>query len=70
MGSTNGAIDRGVGKSRAGMRQHDMANLFHELLINLIRRSNCQTSTPLHISLERKDLDQEWREWIIAEEKK
>lgn len=87
-----------------------MANLFHELLINvnnslslftisgggtslvykkyknanrvlffffffflkkqLIKRSDCQTSTPLHISLERKDLDQEWREWIIAEEKK
>lgn len=23
------------GKSRAGMRQHDMANLFHELLINV-----------------------------------
>ena len=23
------------GKSRAGMKQHDMANLFHELLINV-----------------------------------
>ncbi|RPA93243.1 hypothetical protein L873DRAFT_1706077 [Choiromyces venosus 120613-1] len=58
------------GKSRACMKQHDMAHLFHGLLINLIRRSDCQTSTPLHISLESKDLDQEWREWIIAEEKK
>jgi len=32
--------------------------------------SDCQTCTSLHISLESKDLDREWREWIIAEEKK
>ena len=30
------------GKSRAGMKQHDMSHLFHGLLINLIRRSECQ----------------------------
>ncbi|TID12927.1 hypothetical protein E2P81_ATG09895 [Venturia nashicola] len=31
------------GKSRAGQKQHDMSHLFHGLLINLIRRSDCQT---------------------------
>jgi len=45
-------------------------SFFFFLKKQLIRRSDCQTSTPLHISLERKDLDQEWCEWIIAEEKK
>ncbi|RKK12767.1 hypothetical protein BFJ68_g6563 [Fusarium oxysporum] len=29
------------GKSRAGQKQHDMSHLFHGLLINLIRRSDC-----------------------------
>ncbi|ROW03876.1 hypothetical protein VPNG_07236 [Cytospora leucostoma] len=31
------------GKSRAGQKQHDMSHLFHGLLINLIRRSDCQS---------------------------
>jgi len=37
---------------------------------SLLDGSDCQTCTSLHISLESKDLDREWREWIIAEEKK
>ncbi|KAI6710151.1 hypothetical protein JHW43_007332 [Diplocarpon mali] len=32
------------GKSRAGQFQHDMSHLFHGLLINLIRRSDCQSA--------------------------
>uniref|UniRef100_A0A0C4DIW1 C2H2-type domain-containing protein n=1 Tax=Fusarium oxysporum (strain Fo5176) TaxID=660025 RepID=A0A0C4DIW1_FUSOF len=34
------------GKSRAGQKQHDMSHLFHGLLINLIRRSDCQSVRP------------------------
>ncbi|KAI8293884.1 Nicotinate catabolism cluster-specific transcription factor [Colletotrichum sp. SAR 10_98] len=43
------------GKSRAGQKQHDMSHLFHGLLINLIRRSDCQSL---------------WKKWAEAEQKK
>ncbi|KAH8664598.1 fungal-specific transcription factor domain-containing protein [Xylariales sp. PMI_506] len=61
------------GKSRAGQKQHDMSHLFHGLLINLIRRSDCQTvQTSVHrdIPAEAMDLESRWRKWAEAEEKK
>ncbi|KAG9957694.1 FMN-linked oxidoreductase, partial [Aureobasidium melanogenum] len=58
------------GKSRAGQKQHDMSHLFHGLLINLIRRSDCQTAKP-ETSLEvNGDLEDEWKAWADAEQKK
>ncbi|EOA88745.1 uncharacterized protein SETTUDRAFT_73803, partial [Exserohilum turcica Et28A] len=60
------------GKSRAGQKQHDMSHLFHGLLINLIRRSDCQTIRS-HMMLSDDvtcDLEDEWRTWCEAEEKK
>ncbi|KAI8628551.1 hypothetical protein F5Y19DRAFT_143602 [Xylariaceae sp. FL1651] len=61
------------GKSRAGQPQHDMSHLFHGLLINLIRRSDCQSvqipglpdddSNP-------ESLKMAWKKWSEAEEKK
>ncbi|KAK1491282.1 hypothetical protein CTAM01_10397 [Colletotrichum tamarilloi] len=63
------------GKSRAGQKQHDMSHLFHGLLINLIRRSDCQTVRPPGpppVSGEDNAgiLDQAWRKWADAEQKK
>ncbi|KAI1298358.1 fungal-specific transcription factor domain-containing protein [Xylaria venustula] len=67
------------GKSRAGQRQHDMSHLFHGLLINLIRRSDCQSVQPQgppdndHYagnSNDAEDLQQAWGKWSEAEEKK
>lgn len=63
------------GKSRAGQKQHDMSHLFHGLLINLIRRSDCQSIRPTgpppgsgEDNMER--LDRIWRRWAEAESKK
>lgn len=62
------------GKSRAGQKQHDMSHLFHGLLINLIRRSDCQCvqtgagegeSQP-----ERGAARAQWHRWARSEEKK
>ncbi|KAI0837874.1 fungal-specific transcription factor domain-containing protein [Hypoxylon sp. FL0890] len=62
------------GKSRAGQKQHDMSHLFHGMLINLIRRSDCQSVRPMrsHEDDGKGDLmdDRSWREWVEAEEKK
>lgn len=58
------------GKSRAGQKQHDMAHLFHGLLINLIRRSDCQTVRPPGPDEETECLEEDWRNWAIAEQKK
>lgn len=59
------------GKSRAGQKQHDMAHLFHGLLINLIRRSDCQTiRTSITDDRSSGDLDNDWRKWAEAEQKK
>ncbi|TVY43433.1 Zinc finger protein [Lachnellula occidentalis] len=57
------------GKSRAGQTQHDMAHLFHGLLINLIRRSDCQVVC--HPRYERtKDLESNWRFFVDVEQRK
>ncbi|KAI0123794.1 fungal-specific transcription factor domain-containing protein [Xylariales sp. AK1849] len=61
------------GKSRAGQKQHDMSHLFHGLLINLIRRSDCQsvqTGGGKEIPSEPSDLRLRWRQWAESEEKK
>ncbi|CAK7219044.1 hypothetical protein SCUCBS95973_003691 [Sporothrix curviconia] len=63
------------GKSRAGQKQHDMSHLFHGLLINLIRRSDCQSAratVPAMGSLEENSMATEtkWRAWAMEEEMK
>ncbi|KAF2109391.1 fungal-specific transcription factor domain-containing protein [Lophiotrema nucula] len=58
------------GKSRAGQKQHDMSHLFHGLLINLIRRSDCQTIRPPTLEDATDDLEVDWHTWVDAEQKK
>ncbi|KAI1383705.1 fungal-specific transcription factor domain-containing protein [Hypoxylon trugodes] len=62
------------GKSRAGQKQHDMSHLFHGMLINLIRRSDCQSVRPIRPygnSDKGDSIDNcTWRQWVEAEEKK
>ncbi|TEA11013.1 Nicotinate catabolism cluster-specific transcription factor [Colletotrichum sidae] len=63
------------GKSRAGQKQHDMSHLFHGLLINLIRRSDCQSvrppgPPPVSGEDNAETLDRTWRKWADAEQKK
>lgn len=62
------------GKSRAGQKQHDFSHLFHGLLINLIRRSDCQSvSQSFHPPPEGSApiiLDEAWKQWAYSEQKK
>ncbi|KAG9239301.1 fungal-specific transcription factor domain-containing protein [Amylocarpus encephaloides] len=58
------------GKSRAGQTQHDMAHLFHGLLINLIRRSNCQTVQQLNLHDDERNLEADWRRFVDIEQRK
>ncbi|KAJ4325885.1 hypothetical protein N0V94_000447 [Neodidymelliopsis sp. IMI 364377] len=58
------------GKSRAGQKQHDMSHLFHGLLINLIRRSDCQSVRPPTLEDATDDLEDDWQMWVDAEQKK
>ncbi|KAK2029132.1 hypothetical protein LX32DRAFT_617731 [Colletotrichum zoysiae] len=63
------------GKSRAGQKQHDMSHLFHGLLINLIRRSDCQSvrppgPPPVSGEDNAETLDRAWRKWVEGEQKK
>ncbi|ORY59674.1 fungal-specific transcription factor domain-containing protein [Pseudomassariella vexata] len=61
------------GKSRAGQKQHDMSHLFHGMLINLIRRSDCQSVRPSRFSdpdWRPSSQETSWRQWAEAEEKK
>ncbi|KAK1572705.1 fungal-specific transcription factor domain-containing protein [Colletotrichum navitas] len=63
------------GKSRAGQKQHDMSHLFHGLLINLIRRSDCQSvrppgPPPILGEDNAEALDRAWRKWAEGEQKK
>lgn len=60
-----------LGKSRAGQKQHDMSHLFHGMLINLIRRSDCQTAQPdMSVKNNDQDLDKLWKDWAGLEQKK
>ncbi|EXJ78903.1 hypothetical protein A1O3_08403 [Capronia epimyces CBS 606.96] len=58
------------GKSRAGQRQHNMAHLFHGLLVNLIRRSGCQTVREPDIGDDADDLQCRWRKAMDIEQRK
>lgn len=62
------------GKSRAGQKQHDFSHLFHGLLINLIRRSDCQSITespqPPPEGATATLLNDAWRRWADLEQKK
>lgn len=62
------------GKSRAGQKQHDMSHLFHGLLINLIRRSDCQSISKMPSPPSADDdtaaLAVAWGKWAVAEQKK
>ncbi|KAI1497854.1 fungal-specific transcription factor domain-containing protein [Biscogniauxia marginata] len=61
------------GKSRAGQKQHGMSHLFHGMLINLIRRSDCQSAKPIRPSeTDQNSTNDEmhWRKWSETEEKK
>lgn len=58
------------GKSRAGQKQHDMSHLFHGLLINLIRRSDCQSITKTPAPQDGVSLAEAWKLWAVAEQKK
>jgi len=58
------------GKMRAGPKQRESAQLFHCVLIKLIRRSNCcniQDSSNLATA---EDLDQAWRQAMDLEQRK
>ncbi|OQO11598.1 hypothetical protein B0A48_03325 [Cryoendolithus antarcticus] len=59
------------GKSRAGQKQHDMSHLFHGMLINLIRRSDCQSAGAFpHTSEILVSLEDRWREAMHMEQRK
>ncbi|KAH9889598.1 fungal-specific transcription factor domain-containing protein [Xylariomycetidae sp. FL2044] len=63
------------GKSRADQKQHDMSHLFHGMLINLIRRSDCQSVHPSRPGPrdhhgDPAHNDESWRKWVESEEKK
>jgi hypothetical protein len=47
-----------------------MSHLFHGLLINLIRRSDCQSIRPPTLEDTTGDLEDDWRTWCDAEQKK
>jgi hypothetical protein len=47
-----------------------MSHLFHGLLINLIRRSDCQSIRPPTLEDATDDLEDDWRAWCDAEQKK
>ena len=58
------------GKSRAGQLQHDMSHLFHGLLINLIRRSDCQSARCHNFKDGEVDQEMKWRAEVEAEQKR
>lgn len=59
------------GKNRAGLKQHEMAHLFHGLLINLIRRSGCESSTTDPYGAgDETDPTVAWQKWIRQESMK
>jgi hypothetical protein len=58
------------GKSRSGQLQHDMSHIFHSLLIDLIRRSDCQSTRCREFNEGDGDLHAKWREEVEAEQKR
>lgn len=58
------------GKMRAGPKQRERAQLFHCVLIKLIRRSNCCSIQDTPHLARSEDLDQAWRQAMDAEQRK
>lgn len=58
------------GKQRAGQKQRDMAQLFHCVLIKLIRRSDCPVIRTSGVSKRPGDLEAAWRRAMDAEQRK
>ncbi|GAB1211393.1 hypothetical protein ATERTT37_000507 [Aspergillus terreus] len=58
------------GKMRAGPKQRERAQLFHCVLIKLIRRSNCCTIRIQGLSNRPDDLDFAWRQAMEQEQRK
>ncbi|KZF25827.1 hypothetical protein L228DRAFT_84633 [Xylona heveae TC161] len=58
------------GKSRAGQVQHDMSHLFHGMLINLIRRSDCQSARSPVFTESSLDLNDYWKSAVDAEQRR
>ncbi|KAK5208852.1 hypothetical protein LTR41_005249 [Exophiala xenobiotica] len=60
------------GTSRAGQKQHAMSNMFHGLLINLLRRADCQNvrNSSIEFCHDGSDLDAQWRQAMDAEQRK
>ncbi|KKZ66044.1 hypothetical protein EMCG_08215 [[Emmonsia] crescens] len=58
------------GKQRAGQKQRDMSQLFHCVLIKLIRRSNCPIIRTSPIVQRPDDLDSAWRQAMDLEQRK
>lgn len=58
------------GKMRAGPKQRERAQLFHCVLIKLIRRSDCCTIQDSSHLAQSEDLEQGWREAMDLEQRK
>lgn len=59
------------GKNRAGLKQYEMAHLFHGLLINMIRRSGCESAvTDPYGPEDEADPEGRWKAWIRKESMK
>ncbi|KAK4540020.1 hypothetical protein LTR36_009836 [Oleoguttula mirabilis] len=58
------------GKSRAGQKQHDMSHLFHGMLINLIRRSDCQSVRATESTNSAADPEARWSYAMDVEQRK
>ncbi|KAL4892807.1 hypothetical protein BDV59DRAFT_193372 [Aspergillus ambiguus] len=58
------------GKMRAGPRQRERAQLFHCVLIKLIRRSNCCTIRTPCLSNQPVDMNEAWRHAMTLEQRK
>ncbi|EEH02599.1 conserved hypothetical protein [Histoplasma capsulatum G186AR] len=58
------------GKQRAGLKQREMSQLFHCVLIKLIRRSNCQLIRTSPVAERPDNLDSAWRQAMDLEQRK
>ncbi|KAJ9216912.1 transcriptional regulator family: Fungal Specific TF and C2H2 zinc finger [Paecilomyces variotii] len=58
------------GKLRAGQKQRDMAQLFHCVLIKLIRRSDCPIIKTAGATERPEDIETAWRNAMNAEQRK
>ncbi|OAL25026.1 hypothetical protein AYO22_04903 [Fonsecaea multimorphosa] len=61
-----------LGTSRADHKQHAMSNMFHGLLINLLRRADCQNirTPPISSSCSGNQLEHQWKQAMHLEQRK